>query len=363
MVRQKQYLDIDVLAAAKERIRHIYDTFDSLAVCFSGGKDSLATLHLTWEVAQEIGLSHVDVIFRDEELIPDAVIDFVNEYRQLPWVRMLYFAVPLASTKYILGRSFDYIQWDPGRRHMRPVPDHAITLPPGDERTFDQYSMDSFAGQYFKGRIAFVTGIRAAESLIRFRASVNKLNENYINATAHGQGPANIALCKPLYDWQENDVFRYFYEREIRYCALYDAQHLAGDNLRVSTPLHAESAKRFGRHRTISPVFYQQVVDLFPEMLEQERYFAELDNSAIVAQYGRDMAGVKAYILEELQDEHQQEMALKMWAQLEAMRRRDADRYPPEYVLKYFMAGQFKRLLLPLSRVDQERRAARVGPH
>ena len=47
---------------AKKRIHHIYDLHDSIAVNFSGGKDSLATLHLVWEVAQERGLKKVKVI-------------------------------------------------------------------------------------------------------------------------------------------------------------------------------------------------------------------------------------------------------------------------------------------------------------
>ena len=74
MPRLRGYQDTDVLTAAKARIHHIYDIFDSVAVCFSGGKDSLVCLELTWEVAQERGLKHVDVVFRDEELIPDEVI-------------------------------------------------------------------------------------------------------------------------------------------------------------------------------------------------------------------------------------------------------------------------------------------------
>ena len=99
-MRVKKFIDVDVLTEAKKRLHHIYDLHDSVAVCFSGGKDSLATLHLTHEVAQErFGKDAVvDVIFRDEELIPDSVVDFVNEYRQKPWVRLRWYAVPLAST-------------------------------------------------------------------------------------------------------------------------------------------------------------------------------------------------------------------------------------------------------------------------
>jgi hypothetical protein len=44
MPKYKRYLNIDVVTAARDRVRHIYDAFDSVAVCFSGGKDSLVAL-------------------------------------------------------------------------------------------------------------------------------------------------------------------------------------------------------------------------------------------------------------------------------------------------------------------------------
>ena len=346
MARVKRFIDKDVLTAARERIHHIYDLHDAVAVCFSGGKDSLAALHLTWDVAQERGLERLDLIFRDEELIPDEVIAFVDEYRVKPWVRMLYFAVPLASTKFILGRCFDYVQWDPKREHIRPVPPHAIVLPAGDERVFDQYTMDEFAGSYFKGKVAFITGIRAAESIMRFRASVNKLNDNYINASSSKR----VSFCKPLYDWQENDIFKFFMERQIRYCSLYDAQHLAGDNLRVSTPLHAESAKRLGQHRAVSPEFYRKLMRLFPEMHVQERYWSDLDRGALRRQYGQSLEGVRAYIDEQITDEQQQAKAAKMLDHIRIRSAKAPELYPPDYVLNYIVTGSFKRELLPKAR-------------
>ena len=44
---------------------------------FSGGKDSLVVLHLVHEVAKERNIKKpIDVVCRDEELIPDEVINF-----------------------------------------------------------------------------------------------------------------------------------------------------------------------------------------------------------------------------------------------------------------------------------------------
>lgn len=345
MSRIKDYLDIDVVTAARDRIRHIYDTHDTVAVCFSGGKDSLAALHLTWEIAQERSLGYVNVIFRDEELIPDEVIAFVDEYRQMPWVRMLYFAVPLRSTRFILGRVLDYIQWDPSREHLRPVPEHAITLPKGDTRVFDQYTMDAFAARYFKGKIAFVNGIRAAESLIRYRASVNKLGvDSYVNSSS----ATNVSLCKPLYDWEENDVFKYFHDSGIRYCPIYDMQNLSGTSLRVATPFIAESAKKLSSLRATVPEFYRGIMRLFPEMTVQERYYHELDRKALTRRYGQSFEGVRAYIMENIQEERQQRKAEERLDAIMRFAARRPSGYPPAYVLNYFITGAFKRSLMPL---------------
>ena len=352
MSRYKRYLDVDVLTAAKQRLNHIFDTHDSVAVMFSGGKDSLATLHLTWEVAQERGMSQVAAVFRDEELIPDPVLDTVNHYRtEVPWCRLIYYAVPLASHKFILGKVIPYVQWDPGRPHLREVPPWAVTLAPGDTRVFDQYNFDGYAAAEFAGKVAFLTGIRAQESLMRYRASVNKLNDSYINASSDKR----VSLCKPIYDWLEDDVFKFFMERDIHFCDLYQAQHLAGVNLRVSTPLHAEAAKRFGALREWAPTFYQQVVELFPEILVQERYWAEFDQTKARERYAQDFDGVRAYILEHIDDEKTQHAALTRLEGIEKRERVRPGSYPPDYVLNYFMAGSFKRELIAKWRPEEER--------
>jgi hypothetical protein len=145
-------------------------------------------------------------------------------------------------------------------------------------------------------------------------------------------------------------VFRYFYDRQIPYCKLYDMQMWAGNSLRVSTPLHAESAKRFDIIKGTTPDFYRRVTAVFPEMRAHERYFKELDRAALQARYGQSYEGVRAWIDDNLQEEAQHAAATARLDSVLVRARRDPDLYPPRYLLTTFMAGGFKREILPQKR-------------
>lgn len=343
------YLEKNVLTAAKERIKHIIFSFDTLYVCFSGGKDSWVLLNLVDEVYKELGIKEkVKVIFRDEELIQGTVIDFVNSVRLSGRFDFRYYCIPLVSEKYILGNKETYIQWDPNRKHIRPIPEYAIT----STEVMSQYTSDLFITQGGKGRIGLLIGIRASESIIRLSSLLRKKNECYISDSDY----PNIKKCKPLYDWEEADIFRYFYDREIPYCKSYDYQMFAGASLRVSTPLHAESAKHIAKVRESEPLFYEQVCDIFPEVRLQERYFHQLDRYAIIYSYPRSFQGIYQYISDNITDEKQRAQARKVVHKAEEGRRRALEEgkhdnpyggYPVLYVFKSIVNGSYKRPLMP----------------
>lgn len=292
----------------------------------------------------------VKVFFRDEEVIPDCVVDFVTEVYKSGKFDFRYYAIPLVSEKFVLGKKEKYVQWDRNRKWLRQPPEFAIMLPEDKYKEYDQYTTDAFVCKNEKGRCAIVNGIRADESLVRLQSCCIKRNENYICATKEPR----VKNCKPIYDWTEQDIFLYFYKKKLKYCEIYDAQTFNDDNLRVSTPLHAEASKRFFKLKTLYPTYYQQLVDLFPEMILQEKYWNEFKTSSkdnTMEKYEHSFRGIYRYI-----DDHLtgtvRETAIKRVMACENYRKKYPNTknfagFPIKYVFDQVINGNFKRTILP----------------
>ena len=340
-----QSMGMNVLEAAKWRINKIIDRYDSVCVAFSGGKDSLAVMHLLKQVYEERGLDRkVQAIFRDEELIPDHVIDFVDHYRQLPWVDLKWFCVPLKSSKFIFGKSIDYVQWDNKREWVRQKPEWAINDLSGT--VYDQYTMDDKVAEYFNGKLCVMTGIRTTESLTRYRAVINKINETFVCATQ----TKRVNLGRPIYDWTEDDVFKFFYDYGIAYAPIYDMQSAAGHSLRVSTPLHAESAKTLDKWRELDPYFYERVLKVFPEVAIQAKYFNEIESLTSDAPEPTNWQELEMWIKESYEGE-QIILAQKRFKEVMQFQKNPdvAHKYPFDYVWGKFKSGVIKCVFLPES--------------
>lgn len=302
------YIDTDVLTAARERIKHCLSTFDTWAVSYSGGKDSHVVMHLVRGVMDDMGLKQpLNVIFRDEELIPDDVINHVISLRDEPDRYTLhYFAVPMSNQFFVMGKHMPYIQWDESREWVRPKPDFAITQLHPENQPLLQQDMGSLTNERlgFKGKVCIFNGIRAQESMLRFRSCVAIKNaHNYIVQDAGGS--KSTKFVKPIYDWGTRDIFRYFYDYEIGYCKIYDAEMLAGTpdgGLRVSTPLHDQAYGYLCRLRVMYPTFFEQLCAIFPGVATHERYWRAVDRYGVIDNYPKSFAGIFQYIDDTVDD-------------------------------------------------------------
>lgn len=358
MSRFKQHIGRNVLEMGRERIHHIYDTHDTPIVLFSGGKDSQVLMHLAWEVAQERGCKFVNAVFIHDEFTIAPIIDLIRHYADMPWVRMHHIIIPDVGMRYVFNKPMNYRQWDYKNREMiRPIPEYAIR--PTEALWYEewfQHEAEEYQCQFFVGKVAQMNGIRANESRFRWRASVNKLVDNYIN---NPLGYKKATLCKPLYDWEDNDILKYLYDNKIPYSKVYDWQLFAKMEMRTSPWLHPEKIRHLKKLRQIDPQFYEQILKIFPDQVVHDRYGEDRDDSKVIEKYGNDgLEGVLAYINDYYTDESARKMALHRLHEIQQLRKsdrnRELDTYPIEYVLKYFIRGQVWKLLLPYRKGQKE---------
>lgn len=292
MTRQRLFLDMSCVEAARKRIRHVYDIFDTVCVQFSGGKDSTAALLLAKEIHEERGLGPVKVIFRDEEMVSPKVIEYVERVRSYDWVDMEWYCLPYPSEIWVLGHRITTLLWSDERmkqdRLVRDMPSwainathfglsHGVSLP----EQADYYTM-----QGKKGNVAFITGVRASESMVRYRSLVQKLHENYI-VTPYGlKRGIPLKFAKIIYDWNTNDVFKFIIEEHgAEYCEYYDLAVLTGSNTRVGIPLHSTAIRRIGDVIATEPEFYDRLYDCFPYIDAQRRLWPEFDVEKLISIY------------------------------------------------------------------------------
>ncbi|ENF2114235.1 phosphoadenosine phosphosulfate reductase family protein, partial [Shigella sonnei] len=161
-------LPLNILEAARERITWTLNTLPRVCVSFSGGKNSGLMLHLTAELARQMG-KKICVLFIDWEAQFSCTINYVQSLRELytDVIEEFYWvALPLTTQNSLSQYQPEWQCWEPDVEWVRQPPQDAITDPdffcfyqPG--MTFEQFVRE-FAEWFSQKRpVAMMIGIRA----------------------------------------------------------------------------------------------------------------------------------------------------------------------------------------------------------
>ena len=277
--------DEDVWELAVRRARQLYETYDHVAVSFSGGKDSTATLHAVLAAAHEKPEERLPlrVIFWDEECIPPDTVEYVRRVSQRDDVDLEWYCVPIACGNACNRREPFWYPWAPEDKDkwVRELPPEAITEIPGYDSTNPKHreTHHDVMGLLFPpekyGESVQVLGIRAQESLRRLQAVNRRENDNWIIQSREKLMLGPLWKAYPIYDWKTEDVWTAPALFNWDYNKAYDKQEMLGvapSQQRMGPPFGQEPMRILGIWHACWPELWDKMVYRVPGAATAARY-------------------------------------------------------------------------------------------
>lgn len=253
--------DMDVVTAAKTRIRNVFRNGVPVYMSFSGGKDSLVLAQLTLSLIQrgEIDPSLLTVQFVDEEAIFPCIEETTMAWRRkflLAGAKFEWYCVEVKHFNCFneLSEEETFVCWDKRKRDVwvRQPPPFAITEHPLLKPRKDNYQ--NFMPRVCMDGIA-MTGVRSTESVQRLQYMA-KMNLG-------GKGMTGRKQVYPIYDWTTNDVWLYLRNEKVEIPQIYLYLWQSGtprNQLRVSQFFSVDTAKTLVRMNEYYPDLMERVI-------------------------------------------------------------------------------------------------------
>jgi predicted phosphoadenosine phosphosulfate sulfurtransferase len=268
----KTRLGIDVLTAARQRVEWTFDNFDRVYLSFSAGKDSTVMLHLVAEEARKrgrrFGMMLVDLEGQYRVTIEHAqrCYEMYADVAEPYW-----FCLPIALRNAVSVFQPQWKCWDPEKEEqwIRTPPEGAITTAEDypwfrDGMEFEEF-VPEFGEHYAQGeRTACLVGIRADESLNRFRTIASTSKETLHGKQWTSKVTENVYNVYPIYDWKTQDLWAWHGKNpDAPYNRLYDLMGMAGlsiHQMRICQPYGDDQRRGLWLFHLIEPETWARVV-------------------------------------------------------------------------------------------------------
>jgi predicted phosphoadenosine phosphosulfate sulfurtransferase len=268
----KLKLGFNVLEAAQKRIEWTFDNFEMIYLSFSAGKDSTVMLHLVMEEAikrkRKIGLLLID-LEGQYKLTIDHALKCFEEYSE--FIEPYWVCLPIHLRNAVSVFETHWICWDKQAKEswIRELPKNCISDSSyfpffHDGMEFEEF-VPLFGDWYSQGKsCACFVGIRADESLNRFRtiASAKKVRKDNKQFTTKVIN--DVYNVYPIYDWKTADLWIWHNRNpNKRHNRLYDLMHKAGltiNQMRICQPYGDDQRRGLWLFHLIEPETWAKVV-------------------------------------------------------------------------------------------------------
>lgn len=270
----KKYGTKSVLKAAQERVKYAFDNFNRIYVSFSGGKDSSVMMHLVLAEAikrkRKVGILVIDLEAQYQTTIEhvEEMLDTYAANIEPYWV-----CLPMLLRNAVSNFEPRWCCWEPEARERWvrefPVHDGVISDPSffpffQSKMEFEEF-MVLFGVWYGQGEEAcgFV-GIRADESLNRFRTVASTTKECHNGKLFTTKVEDWLYNIYPIYDWKTEDDWRYHAHNPThRHNRIYDQMHKAGlsiHQMRLCQPYGDDQRRGLWLYHILEPQTWAKVV-------------------------------------------------------------------------------------------------------
>lgn len=274
MSAKKIPIGVDVLTAARDRIRYTFEHFEKVYISFSAGKDSSVMFHLVMDEAIKQGRK-VGVLFIDLEAQYALTIKHAQEMfdKYADHIELYWVCLPIKLRNAVSNYEPVWCAWDPERKDdwVRPMPKAKGVI--SDPTFFDFFEprmefeefIELFAVWYSKGQStgAFI-GIRTDESLNRFRTIAVWDKGTHFGKRWTTQVAPHTFNVYPIYDWHVSDIWRYHSKFPDRaHNEVYDRMHLAGvspHQMRLCQPYGDDQKRGLWLFHLIEPQTWGKLV-------------------------------------------------------------------------------------------------------
>ena len=269
----KKYIKMNVLDAARDRIKKAFDETERQYVAFSGGKDSSVLFHLVMEEAQrrdvKVGIMYIDLEAQYADTIRH-VKEMFHLYREN--IDPHWICVPMNLRNALTQYQPQWTAWgeEDEDKWVRPMPHGCKGV---ESYPFAVAGMEFeefvpiWAQWYGQGKkTAGFIGIRAQESLHRYCAIAtwekrDLMLRGWRWTTKITEQVYNVY---PIYDWLVDDIWRYHaMYPEKPHNVIYDKMQMAGVPLsqqRLCQPFGDDQRKGLWLYHILEPETWARLV-------------------------------------------------------------------------------------------------------